>query len=114
MDASRLLQLYRQMCLCRRFEEAAAKAYSQGKISGFLHLYIGQDAVAVGSISAAELTDYIVATYPLHENATSSSCPQVIAAEAGEAAGETAAGEEIAELALDERAADRRRRISLL
>ena len=66
MDAALLLDLYRQMCLCRRFEEAAAKAYSQGKISGFLHLYIGQEAVAVGAISAAEPTDYIVATYREH------------------------------------------------
>jgi pyruvate dehydrogenase E1 component alpha subunit len=66
MDATLLLDLYRQMCLCRRFEEAAAKAYSQGKISGFLHLYIGQEAVAVGTISAAEPTDYIVATYREH------------------------------------------------
>jgi pyruvate dehydrogenase E1 component alpha subunit len=66
MDAALLLGLYRQMCLCRRFEEAAARAYSQGKISGFLHLYIGQEAVAVGAISAAEPTDYIVATYREH------------------------------------------------
>jgi pyruvate dehydrogenase E1 component alpha subunit len=66
MDATLLLDLYRQMCLCRRFEEAAAKAYSQGKVSGFLHLYIGQEAVAVGAISAAEPTDYIVATYREH------------------------------------------------
>ena len=66
MDATLLLDLYRQMCLCRRFEEAAAKAYSQGKISGFLHLYIGQEAVAVGAISAAQPTDYIVATYREH------------------------------------------------
>src|SRR5919197_4854283 len=66
MDAALLLDLYRQMCLCRRFEEAAAKAYSQGKVSGFLHLYIGQEAVAVGAISAAEPTDYIVATYREH------------------------------------------------
>jgi pyruvate dehydrogenase E1 component subunit alpha len=66
MDAGLLLDLYRQMCLCRRFEEAAAKAYSQGKISGFLHLYIGQEAVAIGAISAAEPTDYIVATYREH------------------------------------------------
>jgi pyruvate dehydrogenase E1 component subunit alpha len=66
MDAALLLDLYRQMCLCRRFEEAAAKAYSQGKISGFLHLYIGQEAVAVGAISGAEPTDYIVATYREH------------------------------------------------
>ena len=47
-------------------EEAAAKAYSQGKVWGFLHLYIGQEAVAVGAISAAEPTDYIVATYREH------------------------------------------------
>src|ERR1043166_1309672 len=66
MDAALLLDLYRQMCLCRRFEEAAAKAYSQGKISGFLHLYIGEEAGAVGAISAAEPTDYIVATYREH------------------------------------------------
>ena len=66
MDATLLLSLYRQMALCRRFEEAAAKAYSQGKVSGFLHLYIGQEAVAVGAISAAEPTDYIVATYREH------------------------------------------------
>ena len=66
MDAGLLLDLYRSMALCRRFEEAAAKAYSQGKISGFLHLYIGQEAVAVGAISGAEPTDYIVATYREH------------------------------------------------
>ena len=66
MDASLLLDLYRSMALCRRFEEAAAKAYTQGKIRGFLHLYIGQEAVAVGAISAAEPTDYIVATYREH------------------------------------------------
>src|SRR5499427_585939 len=66
MDAALLVDLYRQMCLCRRFEEAAARAYSQGKISGFLHLYIGQEAVAVGAISAAAATDYVVATYREH------------------------------------------------
>src|SRR3989442_2189555 len=66
MDATLLLDLYRQMCLSRRFEGAAAKASSQGKGSGFPHLYIGQEAVAVGAISAAEPTDYIVATYREH------------------------------------------------
>jgi pyruvate dehydrogenase E1 component alpha subunit len=66
MDAALLVDLYRQMCLCRRFEEAAARAYSQGKIAGFLHLYIGQEAVAVGAISAAAPGDYIVATYREH------------------------------------------------
>src|SRR5437763_1057388 len=66
MDATLLLGLYRRMARCRRFEEAAAKAYSQGKVSGFLHLYVGQEAVAVGAISAAEPTDYVVATYREH------------------------------------------------
>jgi pyruvate dehydrogenase E1 component subunit alpha len=66
MDAALLLGLYRQMCLCRRFEEAAARAYQQGKVRGFLHLYIGQEAVAVGAISAAAPTDYVVATYREH------------------------------------------------
>ena len=66
MDAALLTDLYRQMSLCRRFEEAAARAYSQGKIKGFLHLYIGQEAVAVGALSAAAPTDYVVATYREH------------------------------------------------
>src|SRR3989442_12359304 len=66
MDATLLLGLYRQMLLCRRFEEAAARPYAQGKVRGFLHLYIGQEAVAVGAIPAAEPTDYIVATYREH------------------------------------------------
>ena len=52
--------------LCRRFEEAAGTAYAQGKIGGFLHLYIGQEAVAVGAISARAPTDYVVATYREH------------------------------------------------
>lgn len=66
MDAELLTDLYRQMTLCRRFEEAAARAYSQGKIQGFLHLYIGQEAVAVGALSGAAPTDYVVATYREH------------------------------------------------
>src|SRR5262245_54829164 len=66
MDAALLLGLYRQMALCRRFEEAAGRVYQQGKIRGFLHLYVGQEAVAVGAISAAAPTDYIVSTYREH------------------------------------------------
>jgi pyruvate dehydrogenase E1 component alpha subunit len=64
-----LLQLYRQMVLVRRFEEAAAKAYSQGKIGGFLHLYIGQEACAVGALSALRPEDYVVTTYRDHAQA---------------------------------------------
>lgn len=61
-----LLDLYRKMVLIRRFEEAAAKAYSQGKIGGFLHLYIGQEASAVGALSNLGPTDHIVGTYRDH------------------------------------------------
>ena len=61
-----LAPLYRQMLAIRRMEEAAAKAYSQGKIGGFLHLIIGQEAVCVGSIAALKPDDYVVATYREH------------------------------------------------
>ena len=60
------LDLYRQMLTIRRFEEEAARAYSQGKIGGFLHLYIGQEAVAVGANAALEPTDYLLTTYRDH------------------------------------------------
>jgi len=57
---------YRQMFLIRRFEEESARAYSQGKIGGFCHLYIGQEAIAVGAVSALKPTDYVVTTYRDH------------------------------------------------
>ena len=52
MERDDLLSLFRQMLLIRRFEEKAGEAYSLGKIGGFCHLYIGQEAVAVGSLAA--------------------------------------------------------------
>ncbi|HEY3802111.1 MAG TPA: pyruvate dehydrogenase (acetyl-transferring) E1 component subunit alpha [Kofleriaceae bacterium] len=64
-----LAPLYRQMLAIRRMEEAAAKAYSQGKIGGFLHLIIGQEAVCVGAIAATTPDDYVVATYREHGHA---------------------------------------------
>jgi pyruvate dehydrogenase E1 component alpha subunit len=64
-----LRPLYRQMLAIRRLEEASAKAYSQGKIGGFLHLIIGQEAVCVGAIAALENKDYVVATYREHGHA---------------------------------------------
>ncbi|MEM9489630.1 MAG: pyruvate dehydrogenase (acetyl-transferring) E1 component subunit alpha [Myxococcota bacterium] len=64
-----LLPLYRQMLAIRRLEEAAAKAYSQGKIGGFLHLVIGQEPVCVGAVAALEPDDYVVATYREHGHA---------------------------------------------
>jgi pyruvate dehydrogenase E1 component alpha subunit len=64
-----LRPLYRQMLAIRRMEEASAKAYSQGKIGGFLHLIIGQEAVCVGAVAALEQKDYVVATYREHGHA---------------------------------------------
>jgi len=67
--AARWKDWLRQMLLIRRFEEKAGEAYSLGKIGGFCHLYIGQEAVAVGSIAALGPGDYIVASYREHGHA---------------------------------------------
>lgn len=60
------LGLYRKMFLIRRFEEESARAYAQGKIGGFLHLYIGQEAIAVGCDAALREDDYALTTYRDH------------------------------------------------
>jgi len=65
-DQQEHLRLYRQMHLIRRFEEESARAYAQGKIGGFLHLYIGQEAIAVGAVAALEPEDYVITTYRDH------------------------------------------------
>jgi pyruvate dehydrogenase E1 component alpha subunit len=64
-----LKQYYRQMWLIRRFEEESARAYAQGKIGGFLHLYIGQEAIAVGAHAALQPDDYLITTYRDHGHA---------------------------------------------
>jgi len=61
-----LLPLYRQMQLIRRVEEESARAYVQGKIGGFLHLYIGQEAIAVGTEAAITKRDAVITTYRDH------------------------------------------------
>jgi pyruvate dehydrogenase E1 component alpha subunit len=61
--------MYRQMALIRRFEEEATRAYAQGKIGGFLHLYIGQEAIAVGAAAAIEKRDYVFQSYRDHGTA---------------------------------------------
>ncbi len=65
-DDAAHLDLYRKMVTIRRFEEEAARAYAQGKIGGFLHLYIGQEPVAVGTIAALRPDDYMLTTYRDH------------------------------------------------
>ncbi|MDH5642751.1 MAG: pyruvate dehydrogenase (acetyl-transferring) E1 component subunit alpha [Gemmatimonadota bacterium] len=61
--------LLRQMLLVRRFEEKAAEAYALGQIGGFCHLYIGQEAVAVGAIAALEKGDFVTGSYREHGHA---------------------------------------------
>ncbi len=62
-------QLLRQMLLIRRFEERTGEAYAQGQIGGFCHLYIGQEAVAVGSMAALRKDDYVMTSYRDHGHA---------------------------------------------
>jgi pyruvate dehydrogenase E1 component alpha subunit len=71
-----LAKLLRQMLLIRRFEEKSAQMYGLRKIGGFCHLYIGQEAVAVGAIAAVDLsTDYVVTAYRDHGHAIACGIP---------------------------------------
>jgi pyruvate dehydrogenase E1 component alpha subunit len=69
LSRQQLLDLHYQMVLLRRFEEKAAEEYTLGKIGGFLHLYIGQEATGVGAVSAMRPQDYIVSSYREHGHA---------------------------------------------
>jgi pyruvate dehydrogenase E1 component alpha subunit len=73
--AQHQLSLLRTMLLIRRFEEKAAELYSAGKIRGFLHLYIGEEAVATGVMQALTPEDAIVATYREHGHALARGVP---------------------------------------
>jgi pyruvate dehydrogenase E1 component alpha subunit len=75
MTREHALALLREMMLIRRFEEKAAELYSGGKIRGFLHLYIGEEAVAVGTMQALGPEDNIVATYREHGQALARGVP---------------------------------------
>ncbi|MCB0332443.1 MAG: pyruvate dehydrogenase (acetyl-transferring) E1 component subunit alpha [Bdellovibrionales bacterium] len=66
MDQDLIADLYRQMLQIRRFEEEAARLYTERKIGGFLHLYIGQEAVAVGALSVLEPQDQVMTGYRCH------------------------------------------------
>jgi pyruvate dehydrogenase E1 component subunit alpha len=69
LDSDTLMDLYRQMLLIRRFEEKSMEVYSAGKIGGFCHVYIGQEAVAVGALSAIRKDDYVLTSYREHGHA---------------------------------------------
>jgi pyruvate dehydrogenase E1 component alpha subunit len=67
--------LLREMLRIRRFEERCAELYSAGRIRGFLHLYIGEEAVAAGAMRALDRDDAIVATYREHGHALARGIP---------------------------------------
>ena len=75
LDKEHALHLLREMLRIRRFEEKAAEMYSLGKIRGFLHLYIGEEACAVGAMQALGPDDAVVATYRDHGHALARGLP---------------------------------------
>lgn len=66
MDKKILLDIFGRMTLIRHFEEKAGQLFSQGQLAGFLHLYIGEEAVAAGVCAALNDDDYIVSTHRGH------------------------------------------------
>jgi pyruvate dehydrogenase E1 component alpha subunit len=66
MDTEKLITMYERMVLIRNFEEKAALLFSQGQLAGFLHLYVGEEAVAAGVCTALNDDDYIVSTHRGH------------------------------------------------
>lgn len=66
LTESDLAEMYRRMVIIRRFEDKVAEMYMRGKITGFCHLYAGEEAVAVGALSALYDKDYVVSTYREH------------------------------------------------
>lgn len=82
LDPGHGLHLLSQMLLIRRFEEKAAEQYTKEKIRGFLHLYIGEEAVAVGVMQALGEEDFILSTYREHGHALARGIdPAIIMAE---------------------------------
>jgi pyruvate dehydrogenase E1 component alpha subunit len=88
-DKTQLARYYHQMLAIRRMEEALAKAYALRKFGGFLHLYIGQEAVAVGALAAIKPDDYVIATYREHAHAYAKGMPakEILAELYGKATG---------------------------
>ena len=89
MDKEEFVDLYYQMVLIRILEEQAAQLYQQGKIGGFLHLYIGQEAVSTGLISVRQAQDRVITAYRDHGVAINCGIPanQVMAELLGKATG---------------------------
>jgi pyruvate dehydrogenase E1 component alpha subunit len=89
MKKEQLIDLYHQMVLIRRVEERGAELYQAGKIGGFMHLYIGQEAVSTGLIAAREPRDRVITAYRDHGVAINCGLPaeEVMAELLGKATG---------------------------
>lgn len=82
MEKNEYLKIYNEMVLIRKLEESAAELYAQGKIGGFLHLYIGQEAVSTGLVSARRPIDRLITAYRDHGLAINAGIPaKVVMAE---------------------------------
>ena len=75
VSADTALQLMKDMLLYRRFEEKAEEAYAIGKIGGFCHLHIGQEAAAAGSIAPLRDDDYVISAYREHTQGIAKGIP---------------------------------------
>jgi pyruvate dehydrogenase E1 component alpha subunit len=75
LDRAHCLELLWQMVRIRRFEEKCAELYTQEKIRGFLHLYVGEEAIAVGALQTLQPDDAVVATYREHGHALARGIP---------------------------------------
>jgi pyruvate dehydrogenase E1 component alpha subunit len=82
MEKNEYLELFRQMILIRLVEDQASALYQQGKIGGFLHLYVGQEAVSTGLISSRQVQDRVITAYRDHGVAINCGIPaKVVLAE---------------------------------
>ncbi len=82
LTRTQLLEMHYRMALLRRFEEKSAEEYTRGKIGGFMHLYIGQEAVGTGAITALRADDKILSSYREHGHAILKGMePRVVMAE---------------------------------
>ena len=66
MNKDKQLQMFRELVLIRRLEKRGAELYQDGKIGGFMHLYIGQEAVSTGIVAAKEPRDRVITAYRDH------------------------------------------------
>ena len=69
LEKQQAIELYSKMLLIRRFEEESERLYRRGMIRGFLHTYIGEEAIAVGAVPLLRTDDYVISHYRDHGHA---------------------------------------------